>query len=53
MNSTEWNEEEFPWQKVAQYYAKISGKYSLFTISQFLNPNNTENKIIMVFKIYY
>ncbi|XP_051164708.1 endothelin-converting enzyme 1-like isoform X2 [Leptopilina boulardi] len=51
MKPTEWKEEEFPWQKVAQYYARISGKYSLFTISQFLNPNNTENKILMFDKL--
>lgn len=48
MNSKEWKEEDVPWQKVAQYYAQISGKYSLFTISQTLNTNNTEKKILMV-----
>ena len=45
IHSSEWNE---PWQRVAQYYAGIVGKYSLFTIHQYLDPNNTEVKILMV-----
>lgn len=48
MKFSEWNMEEFHWQSVAKYYAGLTGKYSLFTIHQRLNPNNTEVKILMV-----
>ena len=44
----EWNEEEFPWQKVSQYFTGLFGEYSLFSLSLVPNPTNSSVYILAV-----